>query len=72
MYTLLDDDPEIPQGVFTPLTRCYTQACLPGQGGCYAPLCPNRDFDEDDEYDEDDTFTDGMQDVKKKTVSFFF
>ncbi|KAI7848144.1 CNH domain-containing protein [Circinella umbellata] len=65
VYTLLDDDdPEIPQGVFTPLTRCYTQACLPGQGGCYAPLCPNRDFDEDD---EDDTSIDGKQDIKKKT-----
>lgn len=32
----------LPQGVFTPLTPCYTQFCLPGQGGCYAPCCPNR------------------------------
>ncbi|KAI9270472.1 CNH domain-containing protein [Phascolomyces articulosus] len=67
VYTLLeDDDPEIPQGVFTPLTHCYTQSCLPGQGGCYAPLCPNRALDEEDE--EDDTLVDGRKAVKKSKV----
>ncbi|KAI8339872.1 CNH domain-containing protein [Chlamydoabsidia padenii] len=40
VYLLVDD--EIPQGVYTPLTRCYTHYCLPGQGGCYAPCCPNK------------------------------
>ncbi|CAO3594948.1 unnamed protein product [Absidia cylindrospora] len=40
VYLLVDD--EIPQGVYTPLTRCYSHFCLPGQGGCYAPCCPNR------------------------------
>ncbi|KAI8150181.1 hypothetical protein BJV82DRAFT_707923 [Fennellomyces sp. T-0311] len=53
VYTLLEEDPQLPQGVFTPLTRCYTQSCLPGQGGCYAPLCPNRDLLPDDEDDDD-------------------
>ncbi|SAM00354.1 hypothetical protein [Absidia glauca] len=40
VYLLVDGD--IPQGVYTPLTRCYTHYCLPGQGGCYAPCCPNK------------------------------
>lgn len=29
-------------GVFTPLTKCYVDGCEPGQGGCYAPRCPNK------------------------------
>ncbi|CAO3623280.1 unnamed protein product [Cunninghamella blakesleeana] len=40
VYLLVDEG--IPQGVYTPLTRCYTNYCLPGQGGCYAPCCPNK------------------------------
>lgn len=40
VYLLVDDG--IPQGVYTPLTRCYTNYCLPGQGGCYASCCPNK------------------------------
>ncbi|KAI8342611.1 CNH domain-containing protein [Chlamydoabsidia padenii] len=40
VYQLVEDG--IPQGVYTPLTRCYTHFCLPGQGGCYAPCCPNK------------------------------
>ncbi|ORZ06022.1 CNH domain-domain-containing protein [Absidia repens] len=40
VYLLMEN--EIPQGVYTPLTRCYTHFCLPGQGGCYAPCCPNK------------------------------
>lgn len=54
IYTLIDDTIDtrtLPQSVLTPLTSCYTQFCLPGQGGCYAPCCPNR-LEEDDEDDE--------------------
>lgn len=41
IYTLLTTDQEI-HGVYTPLTRCYSISCLPGQSECYSPLCPNR------------------------------
>jgi hypothetical protein len=44
IYTLveetLDSDQEI-QGIYTPLTRCYSTSCLPGQPGCYSTYCPN-------------------------------
>ncbi|KAI9281061.1 CNH domain-containing protein [Sporodiniella umbellata] len=30
------------EGVYTPLTRCYSNSCLPGQSGCYSYLCPNK------------------------------
>jgi hypothetical protein len=43
VYTINEDeDVEAIQCVYTPLTRCYTNSCFPGQGGCYAPLCPNK------------------------------
>lgn len=43
MYTLIEDalETEI-QGVYTPLTSCYSTSCLPGQPGCYSPSCPNK------------------------------
>lgn len=43
MYTLIEDvfETEI-QGVYTPLTPCYSTSCLPGQPGCYSPSCPNK------------------------------
>ncbi|KAF7720621.1 RHO1 GDP-GTP exchange protein 2 [Apophysomyces ossiformis] len=49
-YTLVEETLEqgVPQGVYTPLTRCYTNSCLPGQGGCYAPRCPNLDLQQAD------------------------
>ncbi|KAG0170066.1 RHO1 GDP-GTP exchange protein 2 [Apophysomyces sp. BC1034] len=49
-YTLVEETLElgVPQGVYTPLTRCYTNSCLPGQGGCYAPRCPNKDLQPSD------------------------
>ncbi|KAI9488223.1 CNH domain-containing protein [Zychaea mexicana] len=37
-----DTDSDIPVGVFTSLTKCYTYGCEPEQGGCYAPRCPNN------------------------------
>ncbi|KAI9317115.1 hypothetical protein BX666DRAFT_1857732 [Dichotomocladium elegans] len=58
VYTLNDetiDSGVLPQGVITPLTRCYTQSCFPGQGGCYAPLCPNRVAGVDDDEQTRDT-----------------
>ena len=38
-----DTDADIPVGVLTSLTKCYTNGCEPGQGGCYAPRCPNNE-----------------------------
>ncbi|KAI9478457.1 MAG: CNH domain-containing protein [Benjaminiella poitrasii] len=32
------------QGIYTPLTRCYSMSCLPGQPGCYSVSCPNKVF----------------------------
>lgn len=59
MYTLveetLDIDDEI-QGVYTPLTRCYSVSCLPGQPNCYSSCCPNKSSSDD-------------QSVKQPTVS---
>lgn len=50
-YTFDEDlaDNELPVGIFTSLSKCYTYNCLPGQGGCYAPRCPNKPdvFEED-------------------------
>ncbi|KAI9253531.1 CNH domain-containing protein [Phascolomyces articulosus] len=37
-----DSDSDIPVGVLTSLTKCYSHGCEPGQGGCYAPRCPNK------------------------------
>ncbi|CBQ70439.1 related to ROM2-GDP/GTP exchange factor for Rho1p [Sporisorium reilianum SRZ2] len=37
--TDLDD---LPNGVFTPLTQCYSPLCSPGRPtSCYSPSCPN-------------------------------
>ncbi|OBZ90228.1 Rho1 guanine nucleotide exchange factor 1 [Choanephora cucurbitarum] len=43
MYTLVESslDKQI-HGVYTPLTRCYSMSCLPGQPGCYSASCPNK------------------------------
>ncbi|RCH97324.1 hypothetical protein CU098_001366, partial [Rhizopus stolonifer] len=42
-YTLVESslDKQI-HGVYTPLTRCYSMSCLPGQPGCYSASCPNK------------------------------
>lgn len=44
IYTLVEDtlnsEEEI-QGIYTPLTPCYSTSCLPGQPGCYSAYCPN-------------------------------
>ncbi|KAI8138328.1 CNH domain-containing protein [Fennellomyces sp. T-0311] len=37
-----DTDADTPVGVFTSLAKCYVNGCEPGQGGCYAPRCPNN------------------------------
>lgn len=29
-------------GIITTITKCYVYDCIPGQGGCYAPRCPNN------------------------------
>ncbi|KAG2192246.1 hypothetical protein INT47_010047 [Mucor saturninus] len=44
MYTLVEEtlDVEEIQGIYTPLTQCYSISCLPGQPGCYSAYCPNR------------------------------
>ncbi|CAO3632920.1 unnamed protein product [Mucor hiemalis] len=45
IYTLVEETLEIEeaiQGIYTPLTRCYSTSCLPGQPGCYSAYCPNR------------------------------
>ncbi|RCI06133.1 hypothetical protein CU098_012465 [Rhizopus stolonifer] len=39
-YTCVSTDTVV--GVFTPLTQCYSQSCLPGQSGCYSYSCPNK------------------------------
>ncbi|EIE89601.1 hypothetical protein RO3G_14312 [Rhizopus delemar RA 99-880] len=41
IYTLVITNEKI-EGVYTPLARCYSMSCLPGQPGCYSPLCPNK------------------------------
>lgn len=43
-YTLQEDmaDEDVPTGILTSLLGCYTFRCLPGQGGCYVPKCPNK------------------------------
>ncbi|KAI7872411.1 CNH domain-containing protein [Spinellus fusiger] len=45
VYYLVEETIEqgMPQGIYTPLTPCYTNTCLPGQAGCYAYTCPNRE-----------------------------
>ncbi|ORZ21220.1 CNH domain-domain-containing protein [Absidia repens] len=44
IYTFDEDagPNEIPNGVFTALSKCYSYTCHPQQGGCYAPQCPNK------------------------------
>lgn len=45
IYTLVEETLELEepiQGIYTPLTRCYSTSCLPGQPGCYSAYCPNR------------------------------
>lgn len=32
---------ELPTGVFTLLTKCYSPSCT-GDPGCYAPRCPYK------------------------------
>ncbi|ORX47229.1 hypothetical protein DM01DRAFT_1339245 [Hesseltinella vesiculosa] len=44
-YYYFDDDvskEDVPRGVLTSLTKCYSSSCVPEEGGCYAPLCPNK------------------------------
>lgn len=43
IYTLVEEtlDIEEVQGIYTPLTQCYSTSCLPGQPGCYSAYCPN-------------------------------
>ncbi|WFD18905.1 Rho guanine nucleotide exchange factor [Malassezia caprae] len=31
---------DLPTGLFTPLTRCYSPTCSHTEGACYAPSCP--------------------------------
>jgi len=31
---------DLPTGIFTPLTRCYSPTCSHTEGSCYAPSCP--------------------------------
>ncbi|KAL0094792.1 CNH domain-containing protein [Phycomyces blakesleeanus] len=54
VYDLVEETIQqgIPQGIYTPLTPCYTNTCLPGQGGCYSYSCPNRDIDMSDTSDK--------------------
>ncbi|KAG1380030.1 hypothetical protein G6F61_004423 [Rhizopus arrhizus] len=47
IYTLVTTNEKI-QGVYTPLTRCYSTSCLPGQPECYSPLCPNKMLQQQD------------------------
>ncbi|KAF7730944.1 RHO1 GDP-GTP exchange protein 2 [Apophysomyces ossiformis] len=44
LYTFDEEasDEDVPVGVLTNLTKCYTFACEPDKGGCYAPQCPNK------------------------------
>ncbi|KAL0081610.1 CNH domain-containing protein [Phycomyces blakesleeanus] len=44
VYTFDEDarPNDLPIGVYTNLTKCYVYDCLPDQGGCYAPRCPNK------------------------------
>ncbi|KAI9305392.1 CNH domain-containing protein [Cunninghamella echinulata] len=44
LYTFDEDATadDIPRGVFTSLTKCYTYGCKPEDNGCYAPMCPNK------------------------------
>ncbi|SNX82432.1 related to ROM2 - GDP/GTP exchange factor for Rho1p [Melanopsichium pennsylvanicum] len=38
----MNDLDELPNGVFTPLTQCYSPLCTPGRlSACYSPSCPN-------------------------------
>lgn len=50
IYTLVEAtlDVEEIQGIYTPLTQCYSTSCLPGQPGCYSTYCPNRVYPSDD------------------------
>uniref|UniRef100_V5EVQ7 Uncharacterized protein n=1 Tax=Kalmanozyma brasiliensis (strain GHG001) TaxID=1365824 RepID=V5EVQ7_KALBG len=39
-----NDLDDLPNGVFTPLTQCYSPLCTPGRSAsCYSPSCPNSD-----------------------------
>ncbi len=52
VYAFLDDQEggadsrhlqeELPTGVFTPLSKCYTAGCIDGMAPCYAYSCPRR------------------------------
>jgi hypothetical protein len=44
IYTFDEDagPNDVPRGVFTALTKCYSYKCDPQQGSCYAPQCPNK------------------------------
>ncbi|KAI9275327.1 CNH domain-containing protein [Sporodiniella umbellata] len=55
-YFLEEDalDGEVPTGVFTPLTSCYSYQCTPEAGGCYSPKCPNNKDNQDLGMDCDD------------------
>ncbi|KAG2232198.1 hypothetical protein INT48_004126 [Thamnidium elegans] len=43
-YTLQEDmaENEVPTGILASLLECYSYTCVPGQGGCYSPRCPNK------------------------------
>lgn len=43
--TKMTDLDDLPNGVFSPLTRCYSPLCTPGQrSSCYSPSCPNSAY----------------------------
>ncbi|KAG0169322.1 RHO1 GDP-GTP exchange protein 2, partial [Apophysomyces sp. BC1021] len=46
IYTLVEGTLQegLPQGVYSVLAPCYTPFCGSGEGGCYAPCCPNKIF----------------------------
>ncbi|KAF7721428.1 RHO1 GDP-GTP exchange protein 2 [Apophysomyces ossiformis] len=46
IYTLVEETLRegLPQGVYSALATCYNPFCEPGEGGCYAPCCPNKIF----------------------------
>lgn len=71
IYTLVTTNEKI-QGVYTPLTRCYSTSCLPGQPECYSPLCPNKMLQQQDSAQQKLTAPSIASSVSHDTVSFFF
>lgn len=66
-YTLKDEitEDEVPTGILTSLLPCYSPTCVPGQGGCYVPLCPNKL----DMFISEFNITDGLQTTMNRTHS---